>query len=111
MIEITVLAAAGLAAGTLLALVLGGGLLRSRRDRARLREEITGLRDQLDDARSKTGRVSDEFTAEIAHLTEKRLPRSRPAPPTRTSRCRDRSAPASPAPDRAPVWTGCSTGC
>ncbi|WP_405609971.1 ATP-binding protein [Streptomyces sp. NBC_01508] len=74
MIEITVLAAAGLAAGTLLALVLGGGLLRSRRDRARLREEITGLRDQLDDARSKTGRVSDEFTAEIAHLTEKRLP-------------------------------------
>lgn len=74
MIEITVLAAAGLAAGTLLALVLGGCLLHSRHDRSVLREELAGLRDRLDDVRSKADRVSAEITAEIAHLTEKRVP-------------------------------------
>ncbi|MEV0774218.1 ATP-binding protein [Streptomyces sp. NPDC050428] len=74
MIEITVLAAGGLSAGTLLALVLAGGLLRSRRDRSRLREEIADLRDRLDNERSRAGRVTDAFTAEIAHLAEKRIP-------------------------------------
>ncbi|MFD3484144.1 ATP-binding protein [Streptomyces sp. NPDC058665] len=74
MIEITVPAAVGLAAGTLLALVLGGVLLRSRRDRSGLRDEITDLRDRLENERAKAGRVSDDLTAEIAHLTEKRIP-------------------------------------
>ncbi|TXL89212.1 ATP-binding protein [Streptomyces sp. IB2014 016-6] len=73
MIEQTVLAAGGLA-GTLLALALGGGLLRSRRDRSGLREEIAGLQDQLDDALSRADRVSAELTAEIAHLTDRRVP-------------------------------------
>ncbi|WP_330172884.1 ATP-binding protein [Streptomyces sp. NBC_01498] len=74
MIEITVLAAGGLAAGTLPTLVLAGGLLRSRRDRSRLRAEIARLRDRLDSERSKAERVSDAFTAEIAHLAQKRIP-------------------------------------
>ncbi|MFC8074174.1 ATP-binding protein [Streptomyces sp. NPDC057307] len=74
MIEITVLAASGLATGTLLALVLAAGLLRSRRDRAGLRAEITHLRDRLDNERSKAGRASEALTAEIAHLAEKRIP-------------------------------------
>lgn len=74
MIEITVLAVAGLAAGTLLALVLAGGLLRSRRDRSRLREEIADLRDRLDNERAKAERASDTVTAEIEHLTAKRVP-------------------------------------
>ncbi|AQU65898.1 ATP-binding protein [Streptomyces niveus] len=74
MIEQTVLAAGGLAAGTLLALAFGGGLLRCRRDRSRLREEVDGLRDQLDDALSRADRVSAELAAEIAHLTDRRVP-------------------------------------
>ncbi|GGJ85383.1 sensor histidine kinase [Streptomyces camponoticapitis] len=74
MIEITVPAAAGLSAGTLLALVLGGFLLRSRRDRSGLREEIACLRERLDDTRAKAARASDDLIAEIAHLTEKRIP-------------------------------------
>lgn len=74
MIEITVLAASGLAGGTLLALVLAGGLLRSRRERSRLREEIADLRDRLDNERSKAERASDAVTAEIAHLAQKRIP-------------------------------------
>ncbi|MFC8824577.1 ATP-binding protein [Streptomyces sp. NPDC057137] len=74
MIEITVLAASGLATGTLLVLVLAGGLFRSRRDRAGLREEIVHLRDRLDNERSKAARASDALTAEIAHLAEKRVP-------------------------------------
>ncbi|MET4924046.1 ATP-binding protein, partial [Streptomyces sp. PSRA5] len=74
MIEITVLAASGLSTGTLLVLALAGGLHRSRRDRSRLREEIAGLRDRLDNERSKAERASDAVTAELAHLTEKRIP-------------------------------------
>ncbi|MFD3523355.1 ATP-binding protein [Streptomyces sp. NPDC058653] len=74
MIEITVPAAAGLAAGTLLALVLAAVLLRSRRDRSGLRAEIGGLREQLENTRTKAERASHELTAEIAHLTERRLP-------------------------------------
>lgn len=74
MIQITVLAASGLAAGTLLALVLAGDLLRSRRDRSRLRDEIADLRDRLDNERSKAERASDAVTAEIAHLARKRIP-------------------------------------
>ncbi|MFI6079588.1 ATP-binding protein [Streptomyces sp. NPDC051217] len=74
MIEITVLAAVGLSAGTLLALVLGGFLFLSRRDRSGLRDEIACLRERLDDARAKAERASGDFIAEIAHLTEKRIP-------------------------------------
>ncbi|MGW6508575.1 ATP-binding protein [Streptomyces niveus] len=74
MIEITVLAASGLAGGTLLALALAGGLLRSHRDRSRLHDEIADLRDRLDNERSKAARASDAVTAEIAHLAEKRIP-------------------------------------
>ncbi|MCZ4118291.1 ATP-binding protein [Streptomyces sp. H39-S7] len=74
MIEIPDLAAGGLAAGTVLAFVLGGGLLRSRRHQARQGEEIAALRSHLDGARQELGRSSDAFTAEIVHLANQRMP-------------------------------------
>lgn len=74
MIEIPDLAAGGLAAGTLSAFVLGGGLIRSRRERARQREEITTLRSHLDAARHELDRAAQAFGAEIAHLAAERMP-------------------------------------
>lgn len=74
MIEIPDLAAGGLAAGTVLAFVLGGGLLRSRRFRARQDEEIAALRSHLDGARQENGRASEAFTSEIVHLANQRMP-------------------------------------
>ncbi|MFJ3308910.1 ATP-binding protein [Streptomyces sp. NPDC086549] len=67
MIELPDLVAGGLAAGTLSALALGGGLLRSRRQRAALRVELTELRARLDSA-------EQAFTAEIEHLAARRIP-------------------------------------
>jgi len=67
MIEVPDLVVSGLAAGTLSALALGGGLLRARRRQARQRAEIAALRTQLD------GSVR-AFTAEVEHLAGARLP-------------------------------------
>jgi signal transduction histidine kinase len=67
MIELPDLVAGGLAAGTLSALALGGGLLRSRRQQAAQRAEIAALRVQLDG-------VSRVFTAEAEHLAAQRVP-------------------------------------
>lgn len=74
MIEIPDLAVGGLAAGTLSAFVLGGGLLRSRRERARQRAEIATLRAHLDVARQEVDRAAEAFTAEVVHLAKKRIP-------------------------------------
>ncbi|GGT21499.1 hypothetical protein GCM10010271_25970 [Streptomyces kurssanovii] len=74
MIEIPDLAAGGLAAGTLSAFVLGGGLVRSRRERARQRAEIATLRSHLDAARHEVDRAAQAFAAEIAHLAAARMP-------------------------------------
>ncbi|MGP9022322.1 ATP-binding protein [Streptomyces sp. BR1] len=73
MIEIPDLAAGGLAAGTLSAFVLGGGLLRSRRREARQQEEMASLRSQVEGARGEVGRVSRAYAAEVAHLGERRV--------------------------------------
>ncbi|KOU55899.1 sensor histidine kinase [Streptomyces sp. MMG1533] len=67
MIELPDLVAGGLAAGTLSALALGGGLLRSRRQQAAQSAEIAALRIQLDG-------VSRAFTAEVEHLAAQRVP-------------------------------------
>ncbi|MFH8614942.1 ATP-binding protein [Streptomyces sp. NPDC017979] len=74
MIELPDLAAVGLAAGTLSAFVLGGGLLRSRRQRAEQRREIAELRSHLDVARQEAGRAGRAYAAEVAHLAQKRVP-------------------------------------
>ncbi|WP_406304411.1 ATP-binding protein [Streptomyces sp. NBC_00885] len=74
MIEIPDLAVGGLAAGTLSAFVLGGGLLRSRRQRARQREEIATLRAHMDIARQEVDRAAQAFTAEVVHLAKRRIP-------------------------------------
>ncbi|MEU3599827.1 ATP-binding protein [Streptomyces sp. NPDC006798] len=74
MIEIPELAAAGLAAGTLSALALGGGLLRSKRLRNRQTAEIETLRTHLGVAREEADRTAGACAAEVAHLAEKRLP-------------------------------------
>ncbi|MCM2393347.1 ATP-binding protein [Streptomyces albipurpureus] len=74
MIEIPDLAVIGLAAGTLSAFVLGGGLLRSRRQHVRQQAEITTLRSDLDSAREEVGRTSRAITAEVVHLAQRRLP-------------------------------------
>ncbi len=87
MIETPDLAFAGLAAGTLLAFALGGGTLRSRRNLARQREEISGLRSQLGSARHALDGVRAEldealgdaekaaaaFVAEIEHVAGPRM--------------------------------------
>ncbi|MBN0046715.1 ATP-binding protein [Streptomyces actuosus] len=67
MIEIPDLVAGGLAAGTLSALALGGGLLHARRQLSRQRAESDALRRQLDEA-------TRAFTSEIEHLASRRLP-------------------------------------
>ncbi|MBC2908183.1 sensor histidine kinase [Streptomyces cupreus] len=67
MIELPDLAVGGLAVGTLSALALGGGLLRSRRQRAVQRDEIAALRAHLDG-------VVQTFAAEVEHLAAKRVP-------------------------------------
>ncbi|WP_030045415.1 ATP-binding protein, partial [Streptomyces resistomycificus] len=67
MIELPDLVTGGLAAGTLSALALGGGLIRSRRQRAAQRTEITALRSQLDG-------LARVFTVEVEHLAAQRLP-------------------------------------
>ncbi|MEV0173062.1 ATP-binding protein [Streptomyces sp. NPDC050803] len=67
MIELPDLAVGGLAVGTLSALALGGGLLRSRRQRAVQRDEIAALRAHLDG-------VLRTFTAEVEHLAAQRVP-------------------------------------
>ncbi|MEU5401108.1 ATP-binding protein [Streptomyces sp. NPDC005963] len=74
MIEIPDLAVIGLAAGTLSAFVLGGGLLKSRRQHSRQRDEITSLRSDLESAREEVGRTSRAITAEVVHLAQRRLP-------------------------------------
>ncbi|MFF9625176.1 ATP-binding protein [Streptomyces griseosporeus] len=67
MIELPDLVAGGLAAGTLSALALGGGLLHTRRRLARQQAESAALRGRLDESL----RV---FTAEVEHLAARRLP-------------------------------------
>ncbi|WP_329020398.1 ATP-binding protein [Streptomyces sp. NBC_00690] len=74
MIEIPDLAAIGLAVGTLSAFVMGGGLLRSRRQHARQHDEIASLRADLESAREEVGRTSRAITAEVVHLAQRRLP-------------------------------------
>ncbi|MEU1277336.1 ATP-binding protein [Streptomyces sp. NPDC005805] len=74
MIEIPELAAGGLAAGTLSAFALGGGLLRARRARARQQTEIEALRERLDAARGELERAGAAFAAEVEHLTDRRMP-------------------------------------
>jgi signal transduction histidine kinase len=78
----------GLAAGTLSAFVLGGGLLRSVRQRTRQSRELTALRTELDRSRRAAERTvreavqrADEaergagaLLAEITHLAAERLP-------------------------------------
>ncbi|MEV6539338.1 ATP-binding protein [Streptomyces sp. NPDC051665] len=67
MTELPDLVAGALAAGTLSALALGAGLLRSRRQRALQRAEIAGLRDRLDGAQAA-------LAAEVEHLAVQRIP-------------------------------------
>ncbi|MFI1013489.1 ATP-binding protein [Streptomyces sp. NPDC020965] len=74
MIDIPDPAVVGLAAGTLSAFVMGGGLLRSRRRRAREREENATLRAQLKAARRQVDRASRMFTEEVIHLARERMP-------------------------------------
>ncbi|MGW7356125.1 ATP-binding protein [Streptomyces sp. NPDC054802] len=74
MIEIPELAAGGLAAGTLTAFALGGGLLRARRERDRQRAEIETLRGRLDASRDELAGATAAFAAEVEHLAVKRMP-------------------------------------
>lgn len=67
MTELPDLVVGALGAGTLSALVLGAGLLRSRRQRALQREEIAALRDRLDG-------VQAALAAEVEHLAAQRVP-------------------------------------
>ncbi|MCW5251757.1 ATP-binding protein [Streptomyces sp. SHP 1-2] len=74
MIEIPELAAAGLAAGTLTAFALGGGLLSARRGRARQNAEIEAVRERLDAAQTQLVRAQAAFSAELDHLAAHRMP-------------------------------------
>ncbi|MFJ3670611.1 ATP-binding protein [Streptomyces sp. NPDC090106] len=67
MIELPDLAVGGLALGTLTALVLGGGLLRSRRQLKRHRTENAALRSHLDAA-------IPALIAEVDYLAARRMP-------------------------------------
>jgi len=67
MTELPDLVTGALAAGTLSALALGAGLLRSRRQRALQRTEIAELRDRL-------AGVQTAFVAEVEHLAVQRIP-------------------------------------
>ncbi|MGW6454543.1 ATP-binding protein [Streptomyces sp. NPDC055078] len=72
MIEIPELAI--VAAGTMSAFYMGSEILRSRRQRARQREEIETLRARLDAARQEADRAAQAFTAEVVHLSQERVP-------------------------------------
>ncbi|GGZ25238.1 hypothetical protein GCM10010387_18420 [Streptomyces inusitatus] len=72
MIEIPDLAI--VAAGTMTAFYIGNELLRSRRQRARQREEIDSLQTQLDAARRRTDHTSRACVAEVVHLAQDRIP-------------------------------------
>jgi signal transduction histidine kinase len=95
MIETPDLAFAGLAAGTLSAFVLAGGLWRSRRQLSVTREEITGLESRLDSmddelaaaheeseaagreldgAWEDSGRAARLVAEEVDHLAKARIP-------------------------------------
>lgn len=67
MIQLPELVAGGLAAGTLCALVLGGGLWRSRRQNAALRAEVAESHARLEGAEGA-------FLTEIEHLAARRMP-------------------------------------
>ncbi|MEU2774585.1 ATP-binding protein [Streptomyces sp. NPDC007162] len=67
MIQLPELVAGGLAAGTLSALVLGGGLWHSRRQNAALRAEVAESRARLEGAEGA-------FITEIEHLAARRMP-------------------------------------
>ncbi|MET8247608.1 ATP-binding protein [Streptomyces sp. NPDC005202] len=67
MIEVPDLVTGGLAAGTLSALVLGGGLVRSRRQQAAQRDRIAALRSQLN-------AVQKALSDEVEHLAAQRIP-------------------------------------
>lgn len=67
MIELPDLVTGGLAAGTLSALALAGGLLCARRRQARQQAEISALRTRLDGSLKA-------FTAEVDHLASRRVP-------------------------------------
>ncbi|MFF3941543.1 sensor histidine kinase [Streptomyces phaeofaciens] len=67
MIELPDLAVGGLAAGTLSALALAGGMLRLRRQQIRQRAETAALRTRLDGSLRA-------FTAEVEHLAARRVP-------------------------------------
>ncbi|MGP3776021.1 ATP-binding protein [Streptomyces sp. SDT5-1] len=81
MIEIPELAAGALAAGTVSAFVLGGGLVKARRSTGRQRAETEALRARLVAAREEVEAAREElddltaaFTAELAHLAGTRMP-------------------------------------
>ncbi|MHB9757193.1 ATP-binding protein [Streptomyces sp. BYX5S] len=88
MIEIPELAAGTLAAGTVSAFVLGGGLLRARRQgdrqrgeaeslRARLeatRTDLEAARADLEASREELDDLTAAFVSEVAHLSGKRIP-------------------------------------
>ncbi|MEU3519156.1 ATP-binding protein [Streptomyces sp. NPDC006654] len=67
MIQLPELVAGGLAAGTLCALVLGGGLWHSRRQNAALRAEVAESHARLEGAEGA-------FITEIEHLAARRMP-------------------------------------
>ncbi|MGW0498730.1 ATP-binding protein [Streptomyces sp. NPDC003007] len=67
MIEVPDLAVGALALGTLSAIALGGGLLRSRRQLAAQRAKTSALRAQLDG-------TSRSFASEVEHLATRRVP-------------------------------------
>lgn len=67
MMEIPDLVAGGLAVGTLSALALGGGLVRSRRRNSTLETELSSLRERLEEAQGV-------FVGELEHLAARRIP-------------------------------------
>jgi signal transduction histidine kinase len=88
MIEIPDLVLGCLAAGTLAAFLLGGGLWRSRRRAQRqageltavnaalggIRQELDATRAQLTAAEAENTRTRDALTAEVTHLARQRVP-------------------------------------
>ncbi|MFJ9088180.1 sensor histidine kinase [Streptomyces sp. NPDC102384] len=81
MIEIPELAAGALAAGTVSAFVLGGGLLKARQHSGRQRDETDSLRSRLEASREELEAAREElddlaaaFTSEVAHLSGTRMP-------------------------------------
>ncbi|MHC5257611.1 ATP-binding protein [Streptomyces sp. UC4497] len=81
MIEIPELAAGALAAGTVSAFVLGGGLLKARQHSGRQRDETDALRSRLEASREELEAAREElddlaaaFASEVAHLSGTRMP-------------------------------------